>query len=317
MPELIITLSILATLILLFFLTLLICFNLTFYSRNKKSKSEEITIPRGKEFEKYRKEIVDWIVKARALNPATFQITSYDGLKLFARYFEYEKGAPIEILFHGYRGEGERDLSAGVERCFACKRSVLLVDQRACGQSEGHVITFGVRERRDCLSWINFVIEHFGSDTKIIISGVSMGAATVLMALGEELPSNVIGVLADCGYSSAKEIIKKVLKQIKLPVAIFYPLIRLSAKLFGRFDLEEAPPIEAVKKTKLPIIFLHGDSDDFVPCEMSRKMHEACVSRKKLCVIEGAGHGLAYLIGPEKYLNDVNEFFSLEEKDKS
>ena len=135
-----------------------------------------------------------------------------------------------------------------------------------------------------------------------------MGAATVMMAAGDPLPSNVIGVLADCGYTSAKEIIKKVVKEMRLPVWIFYPFIKLGARIFGRFNLEETSPIEAMRNCTLPIVFVHGDTDAFVPYDMSVRLYNACTSEKKtLITIKGAGHGLAFPADRDGYVNALKE----------
>ena len=137
-----------------------------------------------------------------------------------------------------------------------------------------------------------------------------MGASTVLMASTYELPENVVGVLADCGYTSAREIIKKVIREMKLPADLLYPFVKLGARIFGHFDLDEHSPIEAMKKCKLPVILLHGDADDFVPYSMSLENFEACTSEKKRMVtIAGAGHGLAFPADKEKYLTALHEFF--------
>ena len=215
-------------------------------------------------------------------------------------------------MFHGYRGSAERDLPGGVQRCFKAGRSALLVDQRCSGKSGGNVITFGINEHRDCLAWVDFAVNHFGPDVKIILTGISMGASTVLMAAGNPLPENVIGILADCGYNSAKDIIQKVIGQMGLPPKISYPFVKLGARLYGHFDLEETSPEEAMKKCTLPVIFFHGENDDFVPCEMSRTCYDACASRKRLVTIPGAGHGLSYAIAPEAYLTALREFFGPE-----
>lgn len=212
-------------------------------------------------------------------------------------------------MFHGYRGSAERDLPGGVQRCFQLGRSALIVDQRCSGSSEGHVITFGIREHRDCLSWLDFMLRRFGPDVKIILTGISMGASTVLMAGGCKLPENVIGILADCGYSSAPDIIKKVIRQLGLPAGLCYPFVKLGARLFGHFDLEEFSPLEAVKQCTVPVILFHGESDDFVPCEMSRINYDACATRKMLVTVPGAGHGLSYPVAPETYLDALREFF--------
>jgi fermentation-respiration switch protein FrsA (DUF1100 family) len=223
-------------------------------------------------------------------------------------YFEKEKGLPIELMFYGYEGTYERDLCCGVQRAFAVNRNALLINQRASGDSDGNICTFGINEYKDCLKWIDFAVQKFGEDCKLILTGISMGAATVLTAAGENLPKNVIGVLADCPFSSAKEIIQKVITDMRLPAKIVYPFVKLGAKIFGKFDLEENSPMQAMSSCQVPVIFLHGDADDFVPWQMSVKLHEACQSKKKLVLIKGAPHGLAYPKDERGYLQAIKDF---------
>lgn len=291
------------------FLTAYICFHITFFSsRRKKKDAPEFEIPPGDIYEPYREQMISWMKEAREIPHEEVTMTSFDGLKLYGKYYECKKGAPIELMMHGYRGTSERDLCGGVQRCFSLGRNCLIIDQRGCGKSEGHVITFGIKEHRDCIDWVNFIIQNINKDAKIILCGISMGAATVLTASGKELPENVVGVLADCGYTSANEIINKVIRQIKLPAAVLYPFVKLGARVYGGFKLEETSPIDAMKSTKLPVIFFHGENDDFVPCDMSKKNYEACQSDKMLITIPGAGHGLCYLVDPKKYLKELADF---------
>lgn len=293
----------------LILLTAYICFRMAFYVPRKKSmNSEEFDLPHGKIYEPYYEQMITWTKETRAMSHEKFTITSFDGLKLSGKYYECKPGYPMELMFHGYRGNSERDLSGAVQRCFLLNRNVLVVDQRTSGNSEGNVISFGINESKDCLSWVNFAVEHFGPDVKIILTGISMGASTVMMAAGMELPPNVIGVLADCGYTSAKEIIKKVIHEMKLPENLLYPFVKLGARIYGHFDLEESSPLEAMKKCRIPIIFIHGESDDFVPCEMSRANYEACVAPKRLFTVADAGHGLSYLLDNDGYFKTVREF---------
>ena len=287
-----------------------VCFRMAFYISDKEKRENAARIlPPGEEYAPYHGAMQRWQDEVKTFPREEFSITSFDGLTLKGRYYERFPGAPIELMFHGYRGNAMRDLCGGVQRCFACGRNALLVDQRASGESEGNVITFGIRERKDCLAWVAFMRRHFGADVKIILTGISMGAATVLMAAGEDLPENVIGVLADCGYTSAKDIICKVISQMKLPPRLAYPFVKLGARLFGGFDLEESAPVEAVKRAKVPVIFFHGQSDDFVPCDMSRQMYDACTARKHLHTVPGAAHGLAFPADEETYLSVLREFF--------
>lgn len=288
-----------------------ICFRIVFFvPRKNKAASEELPVPKGPLYEPYHPLMKKWILEARGFQSEDFYIKSHDGLTLHAKYFEYAPGAPMEIMFHGYRGSAERDLSGGIQRCFALGRNVLLVDQRTSCGSEGNVISFGINEHRDCLLWVDFAVNHFGSDVKIILTGISMGASTVLMAAGKPLPENVVGVLADCGFSSPKEIIKKCAKDMKLPANLVYPFIKLGARIYGHFDLEEYSPMEAMKTCKIPVIFFHGETDDFVPCYMSQDIYNACSSPKKLVTTPNAGHGLVYLVDNEGYFNAVVDFFS-------
>lgn len=299
-----------AIIVLLILLIAYICFYLAFYVPGKKKESEEeFNIPPGKVYEPYRDLMISWMKEVRSLPHEDFSIQSFDGLTLRGRYYEYAPGAPIELMMHGYRGAADRDLCGGVQRCFALERSALIIDQRACGSSEGNVITFGIKEHRDCLDWVDFMIRHFGPDVKIILTGISMGASTVIMAAGNPLPPNVIGVLADCGFTSARDIIKKVIRQINLPADLLYPFVKLGARLYGHFDLEETSAVEAVAKCTLPLILFHGESDDFVPCEMSRQNYEACTANKRILTVPDAGHGLSYLVKSEEYLKTLKEFF--------
>ncbi len=304
-----ITLLILILLALLFFSATYVCFRMAFYvSQKQRRKQAEFEIPPGEIYEPYRDIMIEWMKKMRAEPHREVSITSFDGLKLYGNYYEYESGAPIELMFHGYRGSAERDLCGGIQRCFALKRNVLIVDQRGCGKSEGNVITFGINESRDCLSWIDFLIKQFGPNVKILLTGISMGAATVMITAGKDLPPNVVGLLADCGYTSARAIIKKVIRQLKLPADLLYPFVKLGARLYGGFRLEETSPVEAMRRCRLPIIFYHGEADDFVPCAMSQENFNACTAPKQLVLVPKAGHGLAFMLDQEAYVNILDAF---------
>lgn len=308
----IILLSVLIISILAIFSASLICFLRIFYSKKRKSISkDDFPLPEGEIYEPFHAQMTEWMKQTRTLPHINVSVRSFDKLKLCGKYYEYKEGAPIEILFHGYKGSAERDLCGAVYRCFALGHNALIVDHRASGNSEGRVISFGVNESRDCLVWINFVIKNIDASARIIITGISMGAATVMTAAGMELPKNVVGVLADCGYTSTKDIVKKVMADMKLPPNILYPFARLGAMIFGGFDPDETSPIESMKKCKLPVIFFHGDTDDYVPCYMSEQNFAACASeRKQLVITKGAGHGLCFPKNMDTYFCEVRKFFS-------
>lgn len=287
-----------------------VCYRMAFYVPCRTPLPEEVVeLPKGRIYEPFRQMITDWTLETRAMPREELYINSFDGLKLHGRYYEYKPGAPIELMLHGYRSTAERDLAGGVQRCFKLGHSALIVDQRCSGESEGNVISFGINEHRDCLSWVSFMLTRFGPDVKIILAGISMGASTVLMAAGKKLPENVIGVLADCGYDTAKNIIKAVIHKMGLPPSLAYPFVKLGARLYGHFDLEETSALEAMKTCNIPVILFHGEADTFVPCSMSRNIYDACTSKKMLVTVPGAGHGLSYPTAPERYCQALKEFF--------
>ncbi len=308
MNPIILTIIIVASIVLLFFITSYICYVLVFKTTAKQKDYEEFKLPMGKVYIKYKDQMLAFMKEARNIPHEDIEIKSFDGLTLRGKYYEYDKSAPIEIMFHGYRGNSERDLAGGIQRCFKLKRSALVIDQRGHGNSDGYTIYFGAKEKYDVLSWANYAYDRFGDSVQLLITGISMGASCVLLASELNLPPSVKGVIADCGYSSAKDIIKKIIRKIHLPVFIIYPLISFGAKIYGKFDLEDANVKKALKNAKVPIKLVHGKDDDFVPYYMSEENFNACSFEKSILLVDGAGHGLSYLVNPEKYLKEVKFF---------
>lgn len=287
-----------------------VLFLFIFYVPPRKARDPGmIDYPPGKIYEPFYARMKKWILTARSTPHEDVSITSFDGLKLCGKYYELTPDAPIELMFHGYRGSAERDMAGGMHRAFRVGHSALIVDQRCSGLSDGNVISFGINEHRDCLAWVDFMIQHFGNDVKIILTGISMGATTVLIASGKELPPNVIGVLADCGFHSGKDVICSVADSMHLPSKLLYPFVKLGARLFGHFDLEELTAVESVKNCKLPILFFHGEDDDYVPSYMSQINYDSCSGRKKIVLIPGAGHGLSFPVAPDLYVEEMRAFF--------
>ena len=279
-----------------------------FYSSAHR-KEDHYALPQGEQYEKERQRMLSLIRQMDDIPYESVFISARDGTRLFARYYHVRDGAPLQIQFHGYRGTALRDFCGGNKLARESGHNTLVVDQRAHGKSSGTTITFGIRERWDCLSWAEYANQRFGSNTPIFLSGVSMGAATVLMASELKLPANVIGIIADCPYSSPEAIIRKVCREdMHLPPTLVMPFIRLGARLFGHFDLREASALEAVQHTHIPILLIHGEDDRFVPCDMSREIFDACTAYKIGKTFPGAGHGLSYIVDTHGYEQTVAQF---------
>jgi pimeloyl-ACP methyl ester carboxylesterase len=238
-------------------------------------------------------------------------VKSFDGLMLSARYYPgtARVDMPYILLFHGYHSVGRTDFGDVLRFYHQKGYHVLLVDERGHGLSQGKYIGFGVLERRDCLSWIQYLQARFGQQISIFLEGASMGASTVLMACGLPLPGNICGVIADCGFTSPWEILRHVLRsQYHLPPFPLLWLMDLWARLLAGYSLKEASTPEALKHTQIPVLFLHGKADRLVPCEMTLQAYEACVSPKYLCLVEKAFHCGSYLLEKERCQKELEQF---------
>ncbi len=316
MTTLIVVLICLGIVALAVLITAYICFRMAFYIKRDKRIPEKHPLPKGGAYEPFHDIIKGWHLAAEECEYTQVSITSFDGLKLYAKLYKRFENAPVEIMFHGYRSIAEKDLIGNVFRCFGQGKNVLLVSQRGSGKSGGRVTTFGIKEHRDCLAWVDYII-RMDKNAKIILTGVSMGAATVLMAAGRDLPDNVVGIIADCGYSTPKAIIKTVIsRDMHLPPNICYPFVKLGGLLFGGFNIDAYSPLEAMKECKVPVLFFHGKADAFVPCEMTVENYNACIRKKRMELYDNADHGLCFAINPDEYMEAVYEFFEpvIEEK---
>lgn len=305
--ALVIVFSSLALAAALFFGALCYIYRRTFYSVPGESDPFEIF-----EHGAYREHKDGMKAMMRELLVHPFEdvtVKSHDGLTLYARYYHVADGAPVDIQCHGYRGSAIRDFCGGARLSRELGHNILLIDERASGKSEGHTVTFGIKERYDVLAWANYIAERFGEDTRIYLYGISMGASTVIMTRTLPLPRGVVGIFADCPYDTPYNIIKKVAGGLGYPVGPTMKLMCLAAKVFGKFDLTEYDCIRAMKEeSRLPVYLVHGTADGFVPSFMSENIYAANPDMAKLLLIEGADHGMAFVTNPERYRAFVDEF---------
>ena len=235
-------------------------------------------------------------------------IESYDKLQLHS-YVVTQNSNKWAIVVHGYGGSGKL-MSDKSKYFYDMGYNVLIPDLRGHGKSEGDYIGMGWKDRLDIISWINFIIKE-NPNAEIVLHGTSMGAATVLMTSGENLPSNVKAIVADCAYTSAwDEFSYQLETYLKVPSSYILNVTNMVTKLKAGYSLKEASALECVKKATVPILYIHGDKDKFVPYSMMDKLYDATISPKEKLTIEGGEHANSDLVSPFLYWLTVEDFLN-------
>lgn len=238
-------------------------------------------------------------------------IKSFDGLKLHGTLIKNGDGKKLLIEAHGYRSYPEHDFIASLPYFYEKGLSLLFIDQRAHAKSEGEYITFGVHERLDLCDWVDFALKKLGEDVEIVLHGISMGASTVLMASELDLPENVKGLIADSGYTSPYDIFVRVLDNTYH--AKPFPILNvadLMARSKANFGFKDASALAAMAKNTRPVLFVHGEDDDFVPIEMTMANYDACTADKSFVYVKGALHACGYLIDRESCERELDAFLA-------
>ncbi len=237
-------------------------------------------------------------------------ITASDGAQLHALYAAAPRTTDrTAVIVHGYTDSAVRMLMIGYLYNHDLGFNILLPDLRYHGTSDGKAIQMGWLDRLDVLRWTAVANDLFGGQTRQVIHGISMGAATTMMLSGERLPSYVRCMVEDCGYTSVyDQFAKELREQFSLPA---FPLLDVAGWLcqwrYG-WNFREASALEQVRKCRLPMFLIHGDTDDFVPTEMVYPLYETKSGDKELWVVAGAAHAFAYRNNPEEYTRRVAEF---------
>ncbi len=236
-------------------------------------------------------------------------IKSYDNLKLHGTLLRKPDSNNIVICFHGYTSNGINDYAALSKFYYEENFSVLMVDNRNHGESEGKYTGFGVLDRLDVKKWVEYIVRTFSNESNILLHGDSMGGATVLMASGLDLPANVRGIVSDCAFTSAYDVFSHVLKRDynipKFPVMF---LTEILSKIFAGYGYKDVSTLNEVSKTNIPILFIHGSKDDFVPVWMTECNYNACNSPKELLIVDGADHAESYYFNRDAYESAIRNF---------
>lgn len=242
-----------------------------------------------------------------------FYETAFDGIKLHAVFFppirETAGKKRVVICFHGYTSKSLADFTGLSDYYFHRGYAMLHPDARAHGDSEGEYIGFGCLDRWDAIKWIDRVIQECGEDVEILLHGISMGGATVLMASGQELPPQVKGIVSDCGFTSPKEVFTHVLNTMyHLPAFPVMQGAEIVNRRFAGYGMDECNARREVAKAKVPILFIHGTKDTFVPPRMCHELYKCCASPKRILIVEDAAHAESYFKAMEAYEKALDDF---------
>lgn len=259
-------------------------------------------------YSKYYKMICasnQWLLDHKAQD---VYISSSDGLRLHAFWIPAEDAKGTVILAHGYKSTMLVDFSFVFDFYHAMGLNLLVPHQRSHGKSEGKYITFGVKESDDMLQWLQYHNANFGA-LPVILSGLSMGASTMLYLADANLPGNVKGIIADCGFTSPKAILSHVFTSVThLPAWLSIWATDIFTRIFAGFSLREKDTRISLASSKVPVFMIHGKEDDFVPCKMTEDGYAACTSDKQILLVDGADHGVSFLYDSDGYTNMLITF---------
>lgn len=237
---------------------------------------------------------------------------SQDGLNLQAKHIKQKQTskAKLAIIAHGYTSQGDGMQEFG-EMFYDMGYDLLVPDARAHGASEGEYMGFGWPDRLDYVQWIDEMIKDYNGEVEIILYGVSMGAATVMMTAGEELPPQVKLIIEDCGYDTVTAELTYQLKEMfNLPAFPLIPLTSIYSGIKAGYNFNEASSVAQLAKNDLPTLFIHGDADKFVPTEMVYQNYEATKGPKELYIVKGAAHAQAFSTDKGAYQKVVSDFIA-------
>ena len=240
----------------------------------------------------------------------TVTITARDGEKLVGHWHHKDTDKRVIIAMHGWRSSWAHDFGAIADFWQDNGSSVLYVEQRGQGKSGGEYMGFGMIERYDCLDWIDWVNERMNDSLPIYLAGISMGASTVLMTGGFDLPNNVCGIMADCGFTSAHAIWKHVVEgNTHFSYDSRSKVVDDLCKKKIQVGSQDYSTLDAMKECDVPVLFIHGTDDTFVPVEMTYENYKACASSKMLFVVPGATHAMSYVVDKAGYEKTVKQFW--------
>lgn len=265
---------------------------------------------KNRDDEKIRQMLKECSVKLENCGCETVETTGQDSAKLIGHYYKNPDEKRVIIAMHGWRSSWSNDFGAIADFWHNNGCSVLYAEQRGQNNSGGDYMGFGMLERYDCLAWINYIIEKNQNDTPIYLAGISMGAATVLMTSGFTLPSRIHGIMADCGFTSANAIWRHVAENT---MNVSFRMRKRAVDELCRKKIQvssnDYSTVDALMENEIPVLFIHGTDDDFVPVEMTFENYKASIAPKRLFIVPGANHAMSYIVDKNGYEDVVINFW--------
>lgn len=305
-----IILIVIGSLLLLSVLALLgisfVAFLLYFKRKDDKVKFEDRDLSLTA-YKPYEVEIRDAIKFFKEKTPIDVTVKSHDGLKLKGYYYNNNSDTTV-VFVHGYGASPFHNFSTVGKRMFLEGYNVFFIIQRAHNESEGKYTTFGIKERRDVQTWLYKINDMF-EPKKLILYGLSMGCASSAMALGLELPKNLKVAVLDCGFNDVFSLMMyQTKRRIKINPYLTVRIMNFYAKIFGGFDMREVTSSQALSRTTVPCLFIHGRKDDVVPISHGEENFEACASKKEAIFLDGVDHARCYYAGGIEVEEKVMDF---------
>lgn len=307
MLALYIILGVIGFLLLVFFITLIVLYRVTFYTPIK-TQNDDFHLTESTQFVGVEKDVYQLIVNLKQQQCEHVYTTSYDKLKLHARLYLNNKSNKVILMFHGYRGTAIRDFSGQAMHMIKKGYNVLLVDERGHGESEGHSITFGVREKRDVLTWFEFAKKKFGENKEFVFVGISMGSATILFASKDIEGHHKF--ICDCPYPTVKEVLSGFIEKLNLSSKVFYPLLNLTSIIFSHTNLNKDNAYESVKNSGHKYLIIHGEKDTIIPYQLSYQLYLENKEKVHYELFPNTDHGVSYLTDTPRYLKVIDDFLA-------
>lgn len=310
MKTAVIILIVIAALLIIYFIACAFIFNQLIWRKQLPVPKFILNLIAGNNMpDKYESDAHEAVKDFKKLPIEKVELKESNGMTLAGRVLVPKKSnGKLMLLCHGARSSGIGEFCFIGPRLYNDGYTLVFPDHRGCGDSDGKFMGYGTHESKDTFLWLDYAEKRF-PELDIFILGVSMGAATVLMMSENAVDKKIKGIIADCPYTSAWEEFSYQMKtSFHMPEFPILYTCDLYSRIFAHYSFKDASPLNAVKNSKKPILFIHGAADDFVPVYMQKKLYDACPNEKYMLTVEGAVHARSYYTNSDLYYKKLTDF---------